>query len=1074
MEFPSPVIITKVLLPGKRRDLLRRQRLVDFIHGHIERKLIIVSAPAGYGKTSLLIDYAHDTDFPVCWYSLGESDQDPGIFLEYLVASIRKRFPNFGRRVEALLRGRENFPQEMEAIVGVLVNELYETIPEYFVVVLDDYHFVDESEFVNTFMDTLLYYLPENCHILLASRTLPRLTLTRLVAKQQVAGLGVNDLRFNAGELQALMRQNHNLDLPDSEAEELAAQFEGWITGIQLTTHTMWRGLFEGLIRARRAEVQVFDYLTTEVFAQQSEEVRQFLLASSILERMNPALCNELLGISNSQEILDFLENRNLFIVHLEGDGPWYRYHHLFQEFLEGKLRNEGPDRYTGLHEKAAHIFEVRGSPQEAIDHYLKAEAHGEAAQLIEEVAEETFKAGRWRTLAGWIDALPEDMCMAKPQLLLSRASIYREVGELDKAIELFDQAELQFAAGEERSGIAKAQVLKSIALRFKGDHQEAIRICGEVLSTLDERDVSIIAQARKNIGICYGMRGELPGAIEALKGALQLYEQVGDLYNVAHLHHDLGTAYILMGNTRNSLGHYQRALQYWRRLSNPAALGNALNSIGVLRYYQGNYEEALKTLEEALDKAQSIGYLRVEATILASLGDVYRDLGEHERALEVYEEAFSIAEQVNETLIVVQALDALGNIHRLLGDSGKAEELITRALEEGQDHQLGYGMGLCQTSLGILCYERGDVQQALEHLTQARELFERCEAKRELARAHLHLAQTFYLGEDSQEALQHLEAALELTSQLGYDQFLVVEGQRALPLLKYAVAQGVENEVLTQVLERINKHISRIATGRAPKSAPEVLPAAVPTLKIYALGPAKVEYNSCVITKTQWDSALTKELFFYFVAHPQGLRKEQVMGVFWADSSQDNANSSFHSTNYRLRRALFHECVIHEDGLYYFNRQVPYWYDVEEFESLIKKAEKLQGDSEERAEYYHKAIELYRGDYLEEVYHDWCMLRREELREKYFSALTELAAFEVSQERVEEAIELYKKILARDDYREEVHREVMRCYALAGDRAMAIRYYKHLVKFLQEELEVPPMPETEEVYQAIVRGEIG
>jgi LuxR family maltose regulon positive regulatory protein len=962
----------------------------------------------------------------------------------------------------------------MEAIVGVLVNELYETIPEYFVVVLDDYHFVDESEFVNAFMDTLLYYLPENCHILLASRTLPGLTLTRLVAKQQVAGLGVNDLRFNAQELQALMSQNYNLELPDSEAEELAAQFEGWITGILLTTHTMWRGLFEGLIRAQRAEVQVFDYLTTEVFAQQSEEVRQFLLASSILERMNPALCNELLGINNSQEILDFLENRNLFIVHLEGDGPWYRYHHLFQEFLEGKLRNEEPDRYTGLHEKAAQIFEAWGSPQEAINHYLKAKAHGEAVRLIEGVAEETFNAGRWQTLANWIDALPEDMHVAKPQLLLYRAQVHDELGELDKAISLFDRARGVFSKKGDQKGVARAQVLKSIALRFKGHLQEAIRICEEALSALGQEDVRTVAEAHRNVGICYGMKGEFSRAVEELGRALQLYEQDGDLYNVAYLNHDLGTAHVLMGNIGDSVRHYEHALQNWRHLGNLHALGNTLNSIGVLRYYQGEYQEATKTLEEALEKARSVGYLRVEATILASLGDVYRDLGEHEQALGIYEEALGIAEKVDETLIVVHTLDALGNTHRLTGDSGKAEALITRALEEGQDHQLGYETGICQTSLGILCYERGDVQEALEYLTQARELFERCEAKRELARAHLHLAQTFYLGEDSQEALQHLEAALELTSQLGYDQFLVVEGQRALPLLKVAVAQGVENEVLTQVLERINEHISRIAVGEAPKPAPEVLPAAVPPLKIYALGPAKVEYNSSVITKSQWDSALTKEMFFYFVTHPQGLRKEQVMGVFWADSSQDNANSSFHSTNYRLRRALFRECVIHEDGLYYFNRQVPYWYDVEEFERLIKKAEKLGGDSEERAECYRKAIELYRGDYLEEVYHDWCMLRREELREKYFSALTELAAFKVSQERVEEAIELYKKILARDDYREEVHREVMRCYALAGDRAMAIRYYKRLVEFLQEELDVPPMTETEEVYQAIVLGEIG
>jgi two-component SAPR family response regulator len=248
----------------------------------------------------------------------------------------------------------------------------------------------------------------------------------------------------------------------------------------------------------------------------------------------------------------------------------------------------------------------------------------------------------------------------------------------------------------------------------------------------------------------------------------------------------------------------------------------------------------------------------------------------------------------------------------------------------------------------------------------------------------------------------------------------------------------------------------------------------ATPVLVIYTLGPAKVVYESRVITKTQWDSVLTKELFFYFLSNPQGLRKEQIMGTFWGDASPSRASSAFHSSNYRLRRALFPDCVIYEDGLYRFNRELNYWYDVEEFEKRIRRAETLREKSEERAECYQQAIALYRGDYLEEFYRDWCLLRREQLREDYFSALMDLAAFEASRGGYEEGIELYKKILAKDDYREEVHREVVRCYALAGDRAMAVRYYNRLVEFLQDELGVPPMPETEAVYRAISRGEIG
>ncbi len=202
MDHPAPLIVTKVLRPRLRDDLLHRQRLVDFIHARIDRKLILLSSPAGYGKTSVLIDYAHDSDLPVCWYTLDERDSDPRVFLEYLVASIRRHFPKFGEQISAILHTDESRLPDWGTVAAALVNDMVNTIGEYFVVVLDDYHLIDDDSEVHTLLDTLLRYLPEHCHILLASRTLPPLTLTRMAARQEVDGLGVDELRFTASEIQ--------------------------------------------------------------------------------------------------------------------------------------------------------------------------------------------------------------------------------------------------------------------------------------------------------------------------------------------------------------------------------------------------------------------------------------------------------------------------------------------------------------------------------------------------------------------------------------------------------------------------------------------------------------------------------------------------------------------------------------------------------------------------------------------------------------------------------------------------------------------------------------------------------
>lgn len=244
-------------------------------------------------------------------------------------------------------------------------------------------------------------------------------------------------------------------------------------------------------------------------------------------------------------------------------------------------------------------------------------------------------------------------------------------------------------------------------------------------------------------------------------------------------------------------------------------------------------------------------------------------------------------------------------------------------------------------------------------------------------------------------------------------------------------------------------------------------------SLEIHAFGQAQVLCGSHLVTASEWESATTKELFFYFLAHPRGLRKEQVMDTFWGEVPPARSHSIFHSTLYRLRRALFHECLLYEDGLYRLNPDIECWFDVEEFENLLDRAEGLREGSEERAECYRQAIALYQGDYLEEFYSDWCYLRREELRGKYIEALIRLADLYAGQGGYEEAIELYKKALVQDDYREDVHRRVMRCYALAGNRGAAIRHYQLLARFLEEDLGLGPMPETVALYQGIRHGDL-
>ncbi len=1062
----SPRAITKILLPGKRINLLRRPRLINFLHEHIERKLLLISASAGYGKTSLLIDFARDTTLPVCWYSLDASDADPKTFLEYLLASLHRRFPDFGARTQNLLADPATL-RDVDVVIGTLVTEIYETIPGYFILILDDYHAVEESDAINHIVDTFLRLLPENAHLILSSRTLPsKLTLTRLTAQAEIAGLGVNDLRFTAEEIRALVRQNYQVELAEQDAAQLAEHSEGWIAGILLTTHSLWQGLLQNLVRVQGAHSHVFNYLANEVLSQQTPELERFLLDSAILDQIDPATCNQLLGIDNAAEVLRVIEQKNLFIVRLEGDA-WYRYHHLFQEFLQSHLIESNVTRWLELNRRAAMLFEERAAWDQAIAHHLKAQAFDEAARVIERVAKETFDAGHWATLAKWIDALPTAMLDAHPDLLVYRGMILDEMGDRARAIEILSRAISLYDQHGDSIGMGRALIRQASCWRVQGRYQDAIQNCQRALNLITTNAKEEDADAHRILGISYGRLGDWQKCIDELESALRAYEALDDLSRIALLHHDLGDAYHTAGRP-DAQKHFQQALDYWRRAKNAPALANTLNSVSVGLHQQGHYAQAITTLEQSLIEARQCGQLRTEAFALASLGDIYRDTGEYVRAQQSYQTAYDIGKQINEGFIITYTLNALGETYRLGGDLQTAQRLIHQALEQAESHRSNYELGLTRTSLGILSYVQGDTAGAIENLDRAIELLDRGGAKRDSARAHLHLAQAAFLQHKYPQAAEHLKITADLGKELGEVQFAVADRRSLLTLIRYAVSNKIGGGYYAQMLEKMD------VLPVAPKDSRNIEPlgASAPRVEARAFGKAIVYVDGKPITTTKWDSANAKELFFFLLANPQGLQKGEILNALWGNVPPAKANAIFHSTAYRMRRAVSTDCVVYDNGLYRINPELNLWYDVSAFDRLIDEAERAL-TQESRVQYWREAISLYQGDYFEDSYSDWSIPIRTNLLDKYISALTSLAAVFAQDGKPDEAILLYQKILAKDSYREEAYRSIIQLQIRSGDWGSALKTYQRCVQILENEVGVEPSSETLELYQQIAKSPV-
>jgi LuxR family maltose regulon positive regulatory protein len=378
----TPLLATKLYVPPPQPKVVVRPRLIEHLNEGVHRKVTLISAPAGFGKTTLVSEWLAALPRPAAWLSLDEGDNDSTRFLAYLVAALQTIAPSVGEGVLGMLQSPQ--PPPTESVLTALLNEIT-TIPDDFVLVLDDYHVVDATA-VDDALGFLLEHLPPRMHLVIATREDPDLPLPRLRARGQLSELRAAELRFAPGEAADFLKGVMGLDLSEEEIAALETRTEGWIAGLQLAALSM-RGREDvpGFIRAFAVDNRyIVDYLVEEVLQRQPERIRSFLLQTSILDRLSGPLCDAVTGQEDGRGMLEVLERGNCFVVSLDDKRHWYRYHHLFAEVLYAHLMGEQPDQVPTLHRRASEWYEQNGLSADAIRHELAAEDFERAADLVE------------------------------------------------------------------------------------------------------------------------------------------------------------------------------------------------------------------------------------------------------------------------------------------------------------------------------------------------------------------------------------------------------------------------------------------------------------------------------------------------------------------------------------------------------------------------------------------------------------------------------------------------------------------------------------------------------------------
>ncbi len=434
------MLLTKLNIPTSGSNLVHRQNLIEKLNAGLNKKLILISAPAGFGKTTLLSDWIENSSISAAWVSLDKRDNEPTEFLRYIVAGMQSIDPNIGQRASNLLEAQQR--PEMDAILSLLLNDVLGS-GKNFILILDDFHVIQSVEIIQM-VKFLLNHLPSNIHLAVSSRSDPPLSLSRLRSQNELVEVRSADLSFSVNDTHTFLNKRLKLDLSNEDIELLETKTEGWIAGLQLTALSMkGRSDISGFIRALAGDNRyIMDYLLEEVLNMQSREMKQFLISTSILDQFCGNLVDALVETNNSQAILEELEKNNMFIVSLDSERKWYRYHHLFADLLKQRLSQWDKEIIESMHERACDWFTQNGFSSMAIEHAIEAGNHSKAMDLLNDTVEGLWKTGQHSTIMKFGKMLSENSIECNATFCLYYAWILNSAGHLEKAEKVLKNAE--------------------------------------------------------------------------------------------------------------------------------------------------------------------------------------------------------------------------------------------------------------------------------------------------------------------------------------------------------------------------------------------------------------------------------------------------------------------------------------------------------------------------------------------------------------------------------------------------------------------------------------------------------
>jgi LuxR family maltose regulon positive regulatory protein len=1050
--------------PSLPLPLLGRQRLLDRLHGVERHRLTLVHASAGFGKTTLLAQYAdllRASGRRTAWLTLQRGDEDPLVLFTDLVGALRRDTADFGGQLTSYLDRGRRLERRLTQLAQALADELA-TLGEL-VFFLDDHPSVRGGAPLAAFGNELVDLLPDKAHLVLATRRTPQFAgLPRWRLSGAVLDMSAAELAFTRAEAVELLRGEFALDVPEHAIDAMYSRTGGWPAGLRLAAAFVAERGWQQLGEFQGSGAELYAYFNNEVLRRASRKDQNTILRWSLLERIEDD--ESIAAGGASRELLASLDQAGLAVR--DGATSGHRFQPLFAEFLRARARELLPAaEIVDLHRRHAERAAARGDVDGAIHHFQQAGDHRRAAQLVRDNGERVLGSSEVGTLQRWLDGFPPGAERRLPWVILLRGLLHRVGGDYERALANYRDAAGEMRRARDTEGLARALTWSAQALRYLRRPREALAQAHEALTLLGDGVSSQSAWVWHLIGGSHADLGEVEEAASAHLKAEAMFalltDRSGELAEalaLAQLHH-------LLGELDAAQRTYLRALALQQKSADVTALCWAEGGLVDVRTRRGDTAEALDTLRQTLEIASANDLRLAQAAMCSTLMTVHALMSERGAVEEVYRAGVELCREQGDDHVIAELHATAAELRALRGEADTAQDAL-RAAEALAASSPGPVPGIrAALARGAIADARGDREGALQAYREAR-------ASAHAIRARYLEAKATLLAIPMEDDPATTRGALRAVAAERYRDFLLLRPGLADSLrlrLGDLELSGDDTRILASILQ-----------PAAPTPEHAISSSVAESIQVFVLGTFELRAGGTRISDRGWRTNKAKELFALLLLDRQrAVSRDELVAELWPEIDPASALSNFHFTLHALRKALASAgasestSVVRTDTGYRLALPTSIHVDLEVFQRSLRRGREAReaGRSREAVQYLRSAVAVHRGEFLADLSAPWIERQREETDRQLVAAAKELATLELEWREPKAAIRPLEKLLELEPYDEEAHRLLMRAHHESGDHGLAVRHYQALEAMLHRDLGAEPEPATKELHQRIKRA---